>query len=325
MSYIINGPVTIGNTATSTQLNGNVSVPDTSTHTGDIFYTSNTSGLIAALQHSSAAVLLSDAGTSLPVWLPNPVTVGQVLTSNGTGVNPSWQTPASEVGSYGFSANYTNATAQTTTQATASGTLTQTGFVVTGVSGGPFTAAMVGGKLVYGGSNYYITGFLNSTTISVFPANTQVGAVAYTITYGTPVILTNWNIGTAPFFNTTGAGPDFNPATGTFTNTTNAIGKFILTCGVTFTDSANNGFRVLQVLRTSGGTSTVVFQAIRQANADLSMPQTLTVDGALRLVTGDTVQIQLASTGTGTTTAVASTAADGTASTWWSMMLQGTS
>jgi hypothetical protein len=325
MSYIINGPVTIGNTATSTQLNGNVSVPDTSTHTGDIFYTSNTSGLIAALQHSSAAVLLSDAGTSLPVWLPNPVTVGQVLTSNGTGVNPSWQTPASEVGSYGFSANYTNATAQTTTQATSSaGTIAQTNFVVTG-SGTAFTSAMVGGKLVYGGSNYYITGFVSATNISVFPANTVGAGNTYTITYGTPVVLTSWDTGTSPFFNSTGAGPDFNASTGVFTNTTNAIGKFIISCGVTFTDSANNGFRILQVLKTTSGVSTVIFQAIRQANADLSAPQTLTIDGAVRLVTADTIKIQLASTGTGTTTAVASTAADGTASTWWSMMLQGTS
>lgn len=315
MAYIINGPVTLGDAATSTIVKGNVSVPNVSSATGDIFYTSNVSGSIAALNKVSAGVLLSDTATSLPVWLANG-TAGQVLTAN-SGANPSWQTPSSEVGSYGFSANYTNATAQTSIQATYStGTITQAGFVVTGTTT-VFTAAMVGGQLTYGANTYLITGFSSGTSISVFPANTQGTAVSYSITYGTPVLLTNWDTGTLPCYDSTSGG--FVASTGVFTNS-NAIGKYIIDAQITYIDGANDGYRALQVLRNN----TVVMQTIQQANSNKAIAKTLTVSGALRLAATDTIKIQFVNTGISNATVVASVAANGTSSTRWSMALQAT-
>ena len=314
MSYIIDGPVTLGDTSTATTIKGNVSVPDTSSHTGDIFYTTNTSGAVAALQHVVAGVLLSDTSTSLPTWLPNG-SAGQVLTAN-TGANPSWQT-VTGTGTYGFSANYSNATAQTSVQSTTStGTISQSGFVVTG-AGTAFTTAMIGGKLVTTNGTFTVTGFVSSTNISVFPAATQTAGTTITLTWGVPVILTNWDTGTAPFYDGTSGG--FVASTGIFTNP-NAVGKYILDCQVTYTDSANDGYRVLQVLRNS----TVAFQTIVQAQATTAIPRTITVSGSLKLATNDTIKIQFANNGGSIATAMASTAADATSCTHWSMVLQGT-
>jgi hypothetical protein len=338
MSYVIDGPVTLGDTSTSTTIKGNISVPDTSSHTGDIFYTSNASGAVAALQHTAGGILFSDAASSLPTWFaPGALgqilvsggaatnsawltqgSSGQVLTSNGAGANPTWSTSAGEQGAYGFSANYANATAQTSTQSsTSAGTVTQSGFVVTG-TGTAFTTAMIGGQIVYGGSTFTVTGFSSATNISVFPANTQASGVAYTLTWGVPVVLSSWDTGTAPFYDSTSGG--FVAATGIFTNS-NAIGKYILNCQVTYTDTVNSGYRVLQVLRNT----TVVFQTIVQANSTLTIPRTIETGGAMKLANTDTIKIQFANNSTGTSTVVASTAADGTGSTIWSMVLQAVS
>ena len=223
-----------------------------------------------------------------------------------------------QVNAYGFSANYANTTAQTSTKSTSNaGTISQTGFVVTG-TGTAFTSAMVGGKRVYGGSTFFITGFTSSTSISVFPSNTVGAGTSYTITFGVPVVLTNWNTGTLPFFDSTGGG--FVASTGIFTNP-NAIGKYILNVQVAYIESNNNGYRYLQVLRNN---TTVVLQSIVQATADISIPRTLTVHSAIELTTNDTIRIQFCSTSTGTSTVIAANAATGTATTWWSMVLQAT-
>jgi hypothetical protein len=110
------------------------------------------------------------------------------------------------------------------------------------------------------------------------------------------------------------------PSTGIFTNPY-AIGKYLLTCQVTYTDAKNDGYRILQVLVNSS----VIHETIVQANSTLGIPRTITVTGALKLTTNDTVKIQFGNTGTGLATVMAATAANRTAPTHWDMTLQATS
>jgi len=72
MAYRINGPVTIGDTATATIVNGDTSLPDVSTTQGELFSVDGAGNLVAVA-----------AGTA-----------GQVLTSNGAGSNPTFQAAA---------------------------------------------------------------------------------------------------------------------------------------------------------------------------------------------------------------------------------------
>src|SRR5271155_4070402 len=165
-SYIINGPVTLGNASTATTINGNVSLANVSSHQGDTFYTTNTSGLLTALLATNNGILTSSA--TAPSWIA-PGTNTFVLTM--VSGSPAWAAPSS-IGAYGFSANYTNTTAQTSVQATYNtGTVTTSSgsFNVTG-AGTTFTTAMVGGQIVIAGTTYFVTGFSSTTSISVFPS-----------------------------------------------------------------------------------------------------------------------------------------------------------
>lgn len=347
MAYIINGPVTVGDAATATQINGNVSLTNVSSATGDILYTSNNTGLLAALSISAGGILIVDNVTSLPSWFaPGALgqilvsggagikpawltqgTTGQVLTSAGAGANPTWATAPSS-GTYAFSATYVNTTPQTTTKATYStgnANLTSGSFTIVGGSSPPvWTRAMVGGQFVTGGITYQITGFVSATSISIFPApGSTLTNQSYTITYSTPVILTNWSTSTSPFYDSTSGG--FSAATGVFTNP-NAIGKYNISASVSFTETSNSGYRILQVIVTpNAGSATVALQRAQESQSATSLPSSINISGLLKLATGDTVKIQLFSTSSGTTTAIANVAANVSSATWWNMALVSTS
>jgi hypothetical protein len=79
-AYFIDGPVTLGSTATSTSIKGNIKFVDGAPTTGDIVYT-NGSGILTPIAIGSLNQVLAVGGSSIPGWVTQS-------TSNLTGVLP---------------------------------------------------------------------------------------------------------------------------------------------------------------------------------------------------------------------------------------------
>lgn len=95
MSYRINGPTEIGDTAALNTINGDVTLADITTTHGDIVY--------------------ADVSNNLARLAPG--TAGEILQTNGASAAPSWVTASASL-SNGFSARKTGTQGSITTQTT---------------------------------------------------------------------------------------------------------------------------------------------------------------------------------------------------------------
>ena len=124
---------------------------------------------------------------------------------------------------------------------------------------------------------------------------------------GTPVVITTWSVGMGIEYDTTGG--DFVPATGIFT--AGAAGTYKIDVDVAFTQTANNGSRVLDLFLNG---TTVIFQKTFQPSGGNNTTQNASISSQLSLAMNDTLSVRLyRSSGNSTLTVQASP------ETWWAM------
>jgi len=166
MSYIINGPTTIGDTGQLNEILGDVRLTDITSAFGDIVY-ADTSNNLARLA---------------------PGTSGQILQTNGVGAAPSWVSSATNI--VGFSARKTGTQGGITTTATAITTWStatapeydNTGGDFNGTTG-VFTAPANGTWLLQANVSFTTTSNAGSRSVSVFIDDGVTPTAEYTYTF----------------------------------------------------------------------------------------------------------------------------------------------
>jgi hypothetical protein len=94
--YYIDGPVSLGTTATTTSINGNIVLTNTTTSAGDLVY-ANGSNIITRLGITNNGILIG--GATAPSWLAAG-TDGNVLTM--VAGSPAWAAASTDASQYGF-------------------------------------------------------------------------------------------------------------------------------------------------------------------------------------------------------------------------------